>query len=100
MLCATRKTAACAVSGLGESAIPMLLGVRRAAAFGFKVSELVTVSLPSFRTIGYLLFHSTGVFPYQSWLGMVKKIHNNIIEILFPWLSLWGWEIACADFEL
>ena len=43
ILCATRNAPACALSGMAESAIPMLLGVRRVAAFGFKVSVPVYI---------------------------------------------------------
>ena len=42
ILSATRKTPACAVSGMDER-IPTLLGVSRVAAFGFKVSDRYTL---------------------------------------------------------
>ena len=43
VLCATRKAPACAITGMSESRVPRVLGVRKLAAFAFKVGYLCFV---------------------------------------------------------
>ncbi|PFX32127.1 Ribonuclease P protein subunit p38 [Stylophora pistillata] len=43
LLCATRKAPACAITGMSDSRVPHVLGVRKLAAFAFKNADVPTI---------------------------------------------------------